>query len=99
MLCIHRSKTPIAHQYTMLNQTLEVVYLQANLRITITETINWKTHNLNVKNKANKTLGFIKRNLHSCPDIIKAQAYSIHHWLDPHKNMLVHHGTPKEYTK
>ena len=29
--------------------------------------LNWKTYILNVKNKANKTLGFIKRNLHSCP--------------------------------
>ena len=35
----------------------------------------WKTHILNVRNKANKKLGFIKRNLHSCPERIKAQAY------------------------
>ena len=35
----------------------------------------WKTHILNVKNKANKTLGYIKRNLHCCPERIKAQAY------------------------
>ena len=51
----------------MLNQILEVVDHQAYLGITITETLNWKTYILNVKNKANKTLGFIKRNLHSCP--------------------------------
>ena len=28
-----------------------------------------------MKNKANKTLGFIKRNLHSFPERIQAQAY------------------------
>jgi len=54
---------------------LEVVDHQAYLGITITENLNWKMHVLNVKNKANKTLGFIKRNLHSCPERIKAQAY------------------------
>ena len=44
--------------------------------ITISETLNWKTHILDVKNKANKTLGCIKRNLHSCPERVKAQAYT-----------------------
>ena len=65
------------HQYTMLNQILEVVDHQAYVGITITETPYWKTHILNVKNKPNnfKTLGFIKRNLHSCPERIKTQAY------------------------
>ena len=29
----------------------------------------------NIKNTANKTLGFIKRNLHSCPEGIKSRAY------------------------
>ena len=82
MLRIHRSKNPIAHQYTMLIQILEVVDHQAYLGITITETLNWKKHILNVKNKAIKTLGFIKRNLHSCPERIKAQAYTP--LLDPH---------------
>lgn len=55
----------------MLNQALEVVDHQAYLGITL----SWKTHILNVKNKAKKTLGFIKRNLHSYPERIKAQAY------------------------
>ena len=53
------------------------IYHQAYQGITITETLNWKMHVLNdiVTNKANKTLGFIKRNLHSCPERIKAQTY------------------------
>jgi len=39
VLLIHRSKNPIAHQYIMLNQILEVVDHQAYLGITITETL------------------------------------------------------------
>ena len=36
-----------------------------------------KTHHvLDVKNKANTTLGCIKRNLHPCPESVKAQAYT-----------------------
>ena len=48
---------------------------QPYLGVTITETLSWKTHITNVKNRANKTLGFIKRNLNSCPEKTKAQAY------------------------
>ena len=60
----------------MLNQILEVVDRQAYLiGITMTEMLNWKTQILNMKSKANKTLGFIKRNLHSCTERIKAQTY------------------------
>ena len=59
----------------MLNHILNVEDHQAYPWITITETLNWVMHIINVKNKANKTLGFINRNLHSCAQRIKAQAY------------------------
>ena len=71
VLPINESTNPIIHQYTMLNQALEVVDHQAYLGITL----SWKTHILNVKNKPKKTLGFIKTNLQSYPERIKAQAY------------------------
>ena len=76
VLRIYRIKNPIIHHYTMLGQTLKVVGHQPYLGITISETLNWKTHILGVKNKANKTLGCIKRNLHLCPERVKAQAYT-----------------------
>ena len=76
VLRIYRIKNPIIHQYTMLGQTLRAVDHQPYLDITISETLNWETHVLQVKNKANKTLGCIKRNLHSCPERVKAQAYT-----------------------
>ena len=76
VLRIYRIKNPILHHYTMLGQTLKAVDHQPYLGITISETLNWKTHILDVKNKANKTLGCIKRNLHSCPERVKAQTYT-----------------------
>ena len=60
----------------MLGQTLKAVDHQPYLGITVSETLNWKTHILDVKNKANKILGCIKRNLHLCPERVKAQAYT-----------------------
>ena len=78
MLCssdLHDQEA-IIHHYTMLGQTLKAADHQPYLGITISETLNWKTHILDVKNKANKTLGCIKRNLHSCPERVKVQAYT-----------------------
>ncbi|KAK2564534.1 hypothetical protein P5673_011982 [Acropora cervicornis] len=47
-----------------------------DIRICQDQTLNWKAHVLDVKNKANRTLGCIKRNLHSCPERVQAQAYT-----------------------
>lgn len=67
VLRICRTNNPIIYPYSMLGHILKAVDHQLYLGITLTETLSWKTHILNVKNKANKTLGFIKRNLHLCP--------------------------------
>ena len=56
VLRICRIKNPIIHHYTMLGQKLKAVDHQPYLGITISETLNWKTHILDVKNKANKYL-------------------------------------------
>ena len=76
VLRIYRIKNPIIHHYTTLGQTLKAVDHKPYLAITISETLNWKTHILDVKNKAKKTLGCIKMNLHSCPERVKEQAYT-----------------------
>ena len=59
----------------MSGHTLQSVDQHPYLGVIITKTLNWKAQVSNVKNKANKTLGFIKRNLHSCPEGIKSRAY------------------------
>ena len=76
VLRFYRIKNRIIYHYTMLGQTVKAVDHQPYLGITISETLNWKTHILDMKNRANKTLGCIKKNLHSSPERVKAQAYT-----------------------
>ena len=74
VLRINRSRQQITYNYTMSAHTLQSVDQHPYLGVIITKTLNWKAQVSNVKNKANKTLGFIKRNLHSCPEGIKTRA-------------------------
>ena len=45
------------------------------LGVTITSDLRWNTHVSNVCTKANRTLGFLRRNLYSCPLEVKEAAY------------------------
>ena len=45
------------------------------LGVTITSDSRWNTHVSNVCTKANRTLGFLRRNLYSCPQEVKEAAY------------------------
>ena len=52
--------------------------------VTITSDLRWNTHVSNVCTKANRTLGFLRRNLYSCPQEVKEPAYKglVHPVLD-----------------
>ena len=43
--------------------------------MTISKDLKWNTHVSNVCTKANKTLGFLRRNLSPCPQDVKEAAY------------------------
>ena len=45
------------------------------LGVTITSDLWWNTHVSNVCTKANRTLGFLRTNLYSCPQEVKEAAY------------------------
>ena len=45
------------------------------LGVTITSDSRWNTYVSNVCTKANRTLGFLRRNLYSCPQEVKEAAY------------------------
>ena len=82
LLLVFRTKCPFIHPYTMLGHTLQAVghTLQAvdhypYLGVSLSENLNWKLHIVNITNKANSTLGFVKRNLRHCPQKVKDQAY------------------------
>ena len=45
------------------------------LGVTITNDLKWNTHVSNMCTKANRTLGFLRRNLSACPLYVKESAY------------------------
>ena len=63
--CFHAS-------YTLEGTDLENVESNKYLGVTITSDLRWNTHVSNVCTKANRTLGFLRRNLYSCPQDLKA---------------------------
>ena len=71
---ITRSKTPLTRMYTLCQHTLEEVNNVKYLGFTINKQLSWTPHIQAVCNKANATLGFLRRNLKSCPQQLKEQA-------------------------
>ena len=72
---ITRSKTPFTKLYTLGGQILDQVDQSKYLGITITEELDWAVHINSVTSRANSTLGFLRRNLRSCPQNLKELAY------------------------
>ena len=44
-------------------------------RVTITNDLRWNTHVSNICTKANRALGFLRRNLYACPQQLKEAVY------------------------
>ena len=65
----------ISADYTLHNHHLEVVDSSKYLGITISNTLKWDRHIDNIIAKANRTLGFLKRNLRGCRTTARARAY------------------------
>ena len=60
---ITRKRKPIQTMYTLRGQGLHKVSKAKYLGVTISSSLEWNTHIINSVKKANKTLGFLKRNL------------------------------------
>ena len=73
---ITRSKSPIKSRYFMHNQKLESVDAAKYLGVTISKDLSWNTHINNITSTANKTLGFVKRNVVTKNKDIKTMAYN-----------------------
>ena len=65
----------IEASYTLEGAVLENVDSIKYLGVTITNDLKWNTHINNICTKANRTLGFLRRNLFSCPLDVKEAAY------------------------
>ena len=61
--------------FICLGTNLENVESIKYLEVIITSDLRWDTHVSNVCTKANRTLGFLKRNLYFCPKEVKEAAY------------------------
>ena len=61
--------------YSLEGTVLEKVEKIKYLGVTITNDLKWNTHVSNICTKANRTLGFLRRNLAACPLDVKESAY------------------------
>ena len=61
--------------YTLEGTVLENVESIKYLGVTITNDLRWNAHVSNICTKANRTLGFLRRNLYACPQEVKEAAY------------------------
>ena len=70
--------------YTLEGTDLENIESIKYLGVIITIDLRWNIHVSNVCTKANRTLGFLRRNLYSCPQEVKEAAYKglVHPVLD-----------------
>ena len=71
----NKPSSKIQASYTLEGTVLENVKSIKYLGVTITNDLKWNTHISNVCTKANRTLGFLRRNLYSCPPDVKEAAY------------------------
>ena len=65
----------IQASYILEGTVLENVESIKYLGVTITSDLKWNSHIKNVCTKANRTLGFLRRNLFSCYLYVKEAAY------------------------
>ena len=65
----------IEASYTLEGTVLENFDSIKYLGVTITNDLKWNTHINNICTKANRTPGFLRRNLFSCPQDVKEAAY------------------------
>jgi hypothetical protein len=71
----HHQAEPVVTEYTIRGQLLAAVTSAKYQRVTITDKVNWSQHIDSITNKANRTLGFLCRNLKISSISIKEQAY------------------------
>ena len=75
VLKITRSKKPVMFDYTIDGHILETVKSNPYLGVELTDNMSWEKQVNKVVTKGNKALGFIRRNLGTCPEEVKKQAY------------------------
>ena len=75
MMQLTKKRNKIQASYTLEAIVLENFESIKDLGVKITRDLKWNSHIRNVCSKANRTLGFLRRNLFSCPQDVKEAAY------------------------
>ena len=72
---VTRSRSPLPTSYTLHGQTLEVVSCARYLGVDIFNDLSWKSHVTRISKTANKSLGFLRRNLKAKNPQLRERAY------------------------
>jgi hypothetical protein len=76
-LHITRKRKTGEYNYMLHDHKLEVTTDSKYLGVTISNDLIWGTHIRGISAKANRTISFLRRDIHSCPKVVKAAAYTI----------------------
>ena len=72
---VTRSKTAIPSQYTLYGETLDSVSSSKYLGVSLNDRLTWNDHIQNTVTSANKTMGFLRRNIRTKDQGIREVAY------------------------
>jgi hypothetical protein len=74
-MSITRARSPFERRYTLKGNIFEDVKETKYLGLALSSNLNWNTHIGNITSKANKLLGFLRRNLKIRNESTKENAY------------------------
>lgn len=72
---VSRRTCDISSDYVLNNSSLSKVTSYKYLGVTISDDLSWQTHIDNIKNNANRTLGYLRRNFSLAPMQLKLLLY------------------------
>ena len=75
VMSITRSRSPVKYSYRLKGHVLDLQDSTKYLGVDIQSSLSWKTHIDRITKKSNSMLGFLRRNLRSCSEETKANAY------------------------
>ena len=75
MMTLTRKRSRVEYNYKLRGEQLVFLDSIKYLGVTITDNLHWGKHIDQMCNKAYKILGMLKRNLSSCPQAVRIQAY------------------------
>ena len=77
-LVIHvtKKKIPLKLEYKLHNHTLQPFHNSKYLGVTISNDLDWGPYINNITTKANKNLGFLRRNMKNCTRKVKNLTYT-----------------------